>query len=121
MQALTFPSATSSDAVDINNKGEVVGDAQLIGGTTEAVLWNPGHGLKDLGPGKAVAINQYGTVAVAGTDGAAYRWTPSSGLSEIGPGTPTAINDHGQITGNGTNGDAFLWSPASSQDDPAAR
>jgi probable HAF family extracellular repeat protein len=112
MQELALPGSTASDAVDINNKGEVVGYAQLTGGTTEAFLWVPRHGLQDLGAGEAMAINQNGAVAVAGTDGNAYRWTASSGLNEIGPGTPTAINDRGQITGDGTNGDAFLWSPA---------
>jgi probable HAF family extracellular repeat protein len=113
MQELLPPGATSSDVLGMNNKGEVVGYAQLTGGTTEAFFWSPGHGMFDLGAGQAMAINQNGAVALAGADGNAYQWTPSTGRRKLGPGTPTAINDHGQIVGNSTNGDAFLWSPGS--------
>jgi probable HAF family extracellular repeat protein len=111
MQELMLPGGTASDAYGLNNKGDVVGYTQFANGATDAFRWTPQAGLTDLGAGKAVAINQNGEVAIAGTTGDAYQWTVSGGLKEIGPGTPSAINDRGQITINVTNGDAFLWTP----------
>jgi probable HAF family extracellular repeat protein len=113
MQELMLPGSSSSDAVGINNRGQVIGFSQLPGGAVDAFLSTPGDPIRDLGPGKPVAINQHGQVAVAGSNGNAYRWTASTGRSMLGPGAPTAINDHGQVVGNSTNGDAFLWTPAS--------
>ncbi len=114
MQELMLPGGTASDAYGLNNKGDVVGDTQFANGQTDAFRWTPQGGIKDLGAGKALAINQSGQVAIAGTNGNAYQWTASGGLKEIGPGTPSAINDRGQITINVTNGDAFLWTPGKS-------
>ena len=80
---------TSSGALDINNSGQVVGDAKTGVGTVDhALLWQSGSGMQDLGT--------------------------FGGTNSIANG----VNNSGQVVGNAyTSGDAtfraFLWQSGS--------
>src|SRR5690242_8555759 len=45
----TLPGGASSNAYDINDRGQVVGSSQVAAGQNHAVLWTPMTPLKDLG------------------------------------------------------------------------
>ena len=77
-------------ACDLNSRGQVVGAAQVPGGTEHAFLWDPAGGMVDLG-------------ALGGVDSTAY-----------------AINDGGQVLGRYTDADgssrSFLWANGTMHD-----
>lgn len=131
------PGDDSSVAVDINNRGEVVGisgpypDESAVG--ERSVIWDR-HGrvtvipaFPDSESGRPYAMNDAGQVV--GADYASgevrgYIWDRKSGLRAIEglisgrPGILHAINDHGEAVGSSTfyNGNsgahAIIWSEA---------
>ena len=129
----TLPGGLSSDAVGINDLGEIVGgsDSGNIN-NPHAVLWKAGVP-QDLGvlPGGswsgAAAINAFGTVVGNGNCFAsgshAFVWTANDGIQDLNALIPTsgwilqqalAINVAGQVVGVGTiqgNQHAFLLTP----------
>lgn len=103
---------TSSEAVAINNAGQVAGTSQLPGsGTRHAFVYTPWAGARDLGTlgganSVAADINDSGSVTGhADIDGGyhAFRWTDGS-MQDLGTlgGTfseGTGINAAGRVTG----------------------
>jgi probable HAF family extracellular repeat protein len=128
----TLPGGLDSRAVDINDKGQVVGtfdlppDSDGACCSTHAVLWDPVTGIRDLGalPGggrsEAVAINQSGQV-VGDSEGHAFLWDPVTGMRDLGPGQAVDINDKGQVVGTywgeGPHGGSFVWDPSTGNRD----
>lgn len=105
-------SLDSSVAMDINNRGDIVGFS-TINGQTHAFLWTQSGGMQDLGTlggaeSRANAINDSGQVVGSAQNAAgvqrAFLWTASGGMVEIGPeNTPssaTDINNAGQVVGS---------------------
>ena len=101
-------------AIDINERGEVVGQRE-----THVVVWRNGTTI-DLGPGIPVAINDPGQViGVRGTPGHlhAFLWQRGT-MTDLGTlggswSFPTAISNRGQIVGYSLSRSgvqhAFLW------------
>jgi probable HAF family extracellular repeat protein len=102
----------NGSVVDINDKGEVIGDGKDSNGAGKTFLYSNGEYKEILPPGSeyfyAVAINNSGEVI--GTDGhggtfiycgGTYREvTPPAGWESFGVAD---INDYGEITGNLVN------------------
>lgn len=65
-----------SDAVDVNERGAVAGQAQKADGAYHAVRWTPAGGITELGSGDsdATAINDLGVV-VGTSGGVPVRWS----------------------------------------------
>jgi probable HAF family extracellular repeat protein len=110
----TLPGHTMSEAVDINNSGQVVGYSSGSGGG-RAFLWTSSDGMKDLGtlPGgdysRALGINNSGQVVGTSTNSSgtrAFVWTSVDGMKDLNDSVPASgvelseaycINDRGQI------------------------
>jgi probable HAF family extracellular repeat protein len=123
----TFPKADFSRAFDINERGEIAGEANIVAnGKPHAVVWSQG-GARDLGllPGgsfsSALALNgRHQAVGFADSEDGGSRpvlWSANHtiDLGSFGddPGSALDINDAGQIVGTSavTEGKmrAFLW------------
>lgn len=121
-----------SCAVDVNDKGQVIGNSDLPGKQGEApshaFLWEPGKKMKDLGTigGKnsyARALNNAGLVVGSShtLEGAlhAILWKPGQPITDLGTlggntAAATAINESGVVVGDSTlEGEteqhAFIW------------
>ena len=113
---------TSSQANDINNSGQVTGDAYTSGGRSHAFLYSGGS-MTDLGTlggsdSSGLGINNFGQVAGFSfiSSGGEHAFLYSGGsLSDLGAAGTTGygINDSGQVTGISSSGDAFLYSSGS--------
>jgi probable HAF family extracellular repeat protein len=131
MTALQLPpGATASVALDINNVGEVVGNAGDAAGRSHAFLWTAA-GVRDLGTfggenAAAIGINDSGQVVGSAQDPAArYRafvWDGTHGMTDLGSpagySEPVAykISPSGLVTGQASDPAtgkviAFLWTP----------
>ena len=106
-----------SRALDVNNRGVVVGNSQTADGSTHAFRWTKATGMQDLGTlggstSEAVAINRFGYIAGWSTDAAgAYHlvmWLPNGAIRDLsempaegdGPGFHVrGINDRNEIAG----------------------
>jgi probable HAF family extracellular repeat protein len=118
---------TFTEAVDINDRGEIVGIG--VGATFQihAFLWQKGI-MTDLGPSNGVtsygwpAINNQGLIVFndaipTNADSRAFLWEPigRTDLGDLGGALTyaSAINERGQVTGVGTTATgeyhAFLW------------
>ena len=107
-------------AMDINNRGEVVGFSETASGVVSAFIWTRQGGMTALSdvPGgtRAVAINNQGQVVGDGFGPQGFLWSSDAGVQEItfppvGAGCPHSgdrtcishrahprdINDHGQV------------------------
>ena len=129
------PEFGSSEAVAINDPGQIVGWSNTIAGPRHAVLWSAAYVIQDLGTlggsnSEAVDINTSGQVIgmsdVAAGGRRAFIWTAGGGMQDLSiivgyPLVPVAINDAGQIAGSysAPNGEshAFLYTPGSGLDD----
>jgi probable HAF family extracellular repeat protein len=115
-----------SQALAINDRGQITGSAVNDAGDRNAFLWNEGEGMRDLGRlngnfSQGTLINEQGHVA--GTDGRfGFFWSPETGMIDLGtlPDAtgvePLAMNDRDQIVGRAVIGlqndnHAFLWTP----------
>jgi probable HAF family extracellular repeat protein len=112
----TLPGGPSTYAVDINNKGEIVGAADTPAGT-RAVLWTSGGEIIDLGTlpnsvrySDASAINERGEIVGSSFGGdsgyvRAVLWTTNREIVDLGvlPGDVESyaygINDAGVVVG----------------------
>jgi len=127
MYDLDSPDNRYSNAMGINDSGQVVGSALLHGGE-HAFLWSPTAGMRDLGTlggrfSHATCINNKGQVAGDSTTSSeqyhAFIWSPSTGMHDLGTADGSeckarGINDAGQVVGDITTKDlthhAFFWS-----------
>ncbi len=115
----------------MNERGDVIGGADLPSGLTHAFLWRAGQGMQDLGTlggsqSFATDVNDMGDV-VGGSDktgdkvGRAFLWSEARGMRNLGTlGGPQgseaiAINNRREIVGGATvpsgKTRAFLWRP----------
>jgi len=130
------PSGPSPLGFAINDRGQVIGNSFLGDKVTQhAFLWDPQHGLKDLGtlPGgtgsHAFGINNEGEVIgesftnSSGTLAHAFLWTRKAGMQDLGTlggdsSEALFINSSGMIAGISTlSGQssfshAFVWTAA---------
>jgi probable HAF family extracellular repeat protein len=131
---------SNSEAVDINNSGQIIGMSQIAGNAAmHAVLWSPGGGMQDLNtligaPITAVVeINDagqiVGTYTAPNGQSHAFLYTTGSGLRDLGTlgGTssaPTGLNGNGDVVGWSTLADgsahAFLWTAGDGMEDITA-
>ena len=102
----------------LNDQGEAAGYSVLTSGVQHAVLWSDGA-IQDLGPGRAVALNDLGEVLVEGVNaqGNTYPFIWDDGTKITFPASvaaATALNDNGQVVGTytpagSTQQHGFLW------------
>lgn len=127
----TLNGTTDSEAADINNAGQVVGNSGDRG-----FLWDADTGMTDLGTPlgftyiSASGINEAGQVTgsasyyVDGNHNSAFLWDAANGMTILGAGGAytdslgAALNDAGQVVGNQWDAaavvdPAFLWTPDS--------
>ncbi|MDO9581655.1 MAG: hypothetical protein Q7J24_00895 [Desulfomicrobium sp.] len=119
-------------AYSINANGQVAG-AYWCAGQTQAALWEPASGMRNLGalPG-SIGSNAYGINTIGQIVGGcrtddgnrAFIWDPVNGMQDLGnfPGATHNIaydiNSFGQVVGSSgtpTEKRAFLWGPAVDQ------
>lgn len=109
-----LPGGTSSQAMDINSSGQVVGTGDLPSSTASSFVWQAGT-LTDIGrlggrDSIPYAINDAGIVvgeSASSVDGFrhAYRWTSSGGMVDLGklPGGEDTyargLNEAGDVVG----------------------
>jgi probable HAF family extracellular repeat protein len=113
---------SQSEAVAINDRGQVIGTSSVASDRYHAFIWQDGV-MTDLGvlPGqansKAVAINERGQV-VGDSDERAFLWqhkkmTDLGALPDGEESSAVAINEHGQVVGVSSTGAheerPFLW------------
>ena len=130
---------SSSEAIDINASGFVVGKSTIAGDVaTHFFLWSADRGMSDLNAQlgaitRVVEINDAGqisgTFTTAGGASHAFLYTPGTGLRDLGTlggatSEPTGLNDAGQVVGSSALADgsmhAFLWTPTDGMDDITA-
>lgn len=110
-----MPGFTSTAALDINNRGDIVGTTYSPDHTLHAFYRNYYTGkVYDLGEGCAYGINNIGQVVGCSyaSGGNAFIWSEKDGFTYLGIGAGFAINDSGQVVGmfcpdNGYNRAAF--------------
>ncbi len=119
---------STSQAVAINDRGQVVGSSAASDGSIHAFFWDQRtrgsnrRGMQDLGPGEAVDVNDIGEV-VGNDAGRVFVWGPRTGRRDLGTlgginARATDLNDRGQIVGSVDVNDgaiveshAFRWDP----------
>jgi probable HAF family extracellular repeat protein len=130
---------TTSQAIDINASGQVIGKSRIAGDAeTHFFLWSTETGMQDLNTllgaiTSVVEINDagqiIGTYTATGGASHAFIFTPGSGLRDLGTlggmtSAPTGLNNNGQVVGSSTLADAsthaFLWTPTDGMEDITA-
>jgi len=125
IQDLGTLGGAASEALDINNSGQIVGVSQVAGGNDDGFLYSGNGPMVDLGPYRAILINDSGqVVANNGSAGSLHTYISSGGTGtwvDIGSlgGVETApygMNNRGAIVGLSTTTtaselfQAFLYS-----------
>jgi probable HAF family extracellular repeat protein len=87
-----LPGDRATEAVSINNSGQIVGSSEDANGSRRAVLWAPNTAARDLGalaPGsfsRALGINDRGDVVGSSETNAgsrAFLWTSAAGIRDL--------------------------------------
>ncbi|HEY0871090.1 MAG TPA: hypothetical protein VGD55_11875, partial [Acidothermaceae bacterium] len=121
----------SSDAVALNNAGEVVGFSYNSHAQSHAFSWTAGGGMVDLGTlggtmSQPFGINSYGQVVGWSTNASgvadAFSWTQSGGMVDLGNfggaggSLAMAVNNGGEVIGRSQTAsgdwDPFSWTSA---------
>ena len=119
MTELSTLGGNNSDAIDINEAGHVVGNAQVENVIEHACLWVNGKAI-DLGFKNANGINNNDQIVGLDENLTAVKWVKNktSRMGNGGRSEAIKINDLGQVVG--TSGErswnATLWSGAVSED-----
>ena len=114
----------TSIAYDMNEQGAVAGKSENPDGSMKAFYWDPVSGMSEIGPGKALGINDLGRVVGNlhhHTDDA-FIWDDINGISVLNKGdflfaTANGIGNSGKAVGyareyNDVDGtQAILWDP----------
>jgi hypothetical protein len=109
--------AVLSDALDLNDRGVLVGSGRDAGGSPRALRWVPGGAswlVEELGPGEAVSINEQGEVVRRNWDPAAnswHSWVLTSNGTEVYVGAVwvSGISDSGNLVGAIDTGGAYAY------------
>lgn len=106
-----LPGDVSSEARDINNRGQIVGYSGDAEGNLRPFLWEDGV-MTDLGSiggegSQAYDINDRGQVVGGGLWG--FLWEDGEWIELIDLNYPRAINNLGQVVGHNLDGKATLW------------
>lgn len=122
-------------ANDINDSGQIVGEADTRAGESHAFLWTRKTGMRDLGTlggpnSSAEYINHRGQVVgwslTKAGDRHAFLWSPETGMRDLGTlggdeSQVWAINNAGHVVGYARTHEgyqhAFLWTPESGMKD----
>ncbi len=119
----TLPGATNSNAVGMNNAGQVVGLTEDYSDPSNPVFrafsWTLAGGIVELptlgGSSIAHAVNDAGQIvgqsAVPGEGSHAVMWTPAGDIIDLGGNNSyaTAVNATGQVIGESPYGRGFFW------------
>ena len=123
----------TSQAVAINDGGQIAGSSAATDGSEHAFLWSQRgrgpheRGMQDLGPGEAVDVNNAGQVVINDA-GHVFVWAPHTGWVDIRmpdgiAARATDLNDRGQVVGSMDVVDAsypgshaFRWQPRHNRD-----
>jgi probable HAF family extracellular repeat protein len=118
-----------SEALDINERGQIVGDAENSSGVMRAVIWDPNTTTpRDLGFGsgssRAVKINERGQIAGDGSgEGYFLDGVELIRLGSLGGGKTSVagMNESGMVIGTSATSageiHAFIWSRGSGMRD----
>jgi probable HAF family extracellular repeat protein len=88
----SLPGDRASEALSINNSGQIVGSSEDASGSRRAVLWAPSAAARDLGalaPGsfsRALGINDRGDVVGSSETNAgsrAFLWSAAAGIRDL--------------------------------------
>lgn len=111
----------TSEAVGINDAGDIVGTAAAADGTPRAVIWPRGGLMQEINvtadSSYALAVNANGAVLVGLTRGRRWVWNGSSAMPVGHPAVrlvARVLNDRGEVAGsffpNGNDEEhAFVW------------
>lgn len=122
----------SSDAMCVNDNGQVVGNADTHQAASHAFLWTSNEGMRDLGTlggrnsiansiniaGQIVGNSYVGTGEPRQEAERAFLWTPTGGMINLGDqfeswSQAVAINNQGLVLGSRMRGEfisGFVWS-----------
>ena len=138
IQDLGTLGGATSEAVDINASGQVIGMSDVSGGGRHGFLWTAGGGMQDLSTllgfrqTDVAAINDAGQIAGSFATGGqthAFLYTPGTGLRDLGTlggdsSAATGLNAQGDAVGSsktaGGDTHAFLWTPTDGMEDVTA-
>lgn len=139
IQDLGTLGGSSSQAIDINDVGQVIGTSALSGDVvSHFFLWSSSTGMQDITSqvGTAtslIGINNAGQIAgtftTSGGLNHAFVYTPGSGVVDLGTlggpsSSPTGLNNKGEVVGTSTLAGgathAFLWTPTFGMEDITA-
>jgi probable HAF family extracellular repeat protein len=118
-----------SQAVQINERGQIVGWSATVAGESHVFLWTDGT-MQDLGPAiqyMAVRVNEHGQVAWTAPTAAgasrAFLWTEGvaqelGALGDTGGSQVYGLNDLGRVVGS-SNRRPFVWSDGAMRELPS--